>query len=33
MNLFGTDTDGIIAKVRELLGREFEEDEDWEDEV
>lgn len=33
MNLFGTDTDGIVAKVRELLGREFEEDEDWEDEV
>lgn len=27
------DTDGIIEKVREVMGREFEEDEDWEDEV
>jgi transketolase len=27
------DTDGIIGKVREVMGREFEEDEDWEDEV
>jgi transketolase len=27
------DTNGIIEKVRELLGREFEADENWEDEV
>ncbi len=27
------DTDGIIEKVREVMGKEFEEDEDWEDEV
>ncbi len=27
------DTDGIIEKVREVMGRDFEEDEDWEDEV
>jgi transketolase len=27
------DTNGIVEKVRELLGKEFEEDEDWEDEV
>jgi len=27
------DTDGIMEKVRGVLGRDFEEDEDWEDEV
>jgi len=27
------DTDGIIEKVREIMGKDFEEDEDWEDEV
>jgi len=30
---YNIDTDGIVAKVRELMGREFEEDENWEDEV
>ncbi len=27
------DTDGIIEKVREIMGKDFEEDEDWEDEI
>ncbi len=27
------DTDGIIQKVREVMGKDFEEDDDWEDEV
>jgi transketolase len=27
------DADGVIEKVREIMGRDFEEDEDWEDEV
>ena len=27
------DTNGIVEKVREVMGRDFEEDEDWEDEV
>lgn len=27
------DTDGIIERVREIMGREFEEDEDWDDEI
>ena len=27
------DTDGIIEKVREVMGRDFEEDDNWEDEV
>ncbi|WP_300668153.1 transketolase C-terminal domain-containing protein [Desulfoluna sp.] len=27
------DTNGMIEKVREVMGRDFEEDEDWEDEV
>jgi len=27
------DTDGIVEKVREVMGRDFEEDDDWEDEV
>ena len=33
MHIYKTDTDGIIEKVREILGRDFEADEDWEDEV
>lgn len=33
MNLNKIDMDGIVEKVRELMGREFEADEDWEDEV
>jgi transketolase len=27
------DTDGIVEKVREVMGKDFEEDEDWNDEV
>jgi transketolase len=30
---YGLDTDGIIARVREIMNLEFEADEDWEDEV
>jgi transketolase len=30
---YNLDTDGIIDKVREVLGKDFEEDDDWEDEV
>ncbi len=33
MYMYHIDADGIVEKVRELLNREFEEDEDWEDEV
>ena len=33
MNYYKIDTDGILEKVREIMGRDFEEDEDWEDEV
>ena len=33
MHLFGIDTDGILEKVRDVMGMDFEEDEDWEDEV
>ncbi|NLO32394.1 MAG: transketolase family protein [Candidatus Hydrogenedentes bacterium] len=33
MHNFKIDTEGIVEKVRELLNREFEETEDWEDEV
>ena len=33
MNYYKIDTDGIVEKVREVLGREFEAEEDWEDEV
>jgi len=33
MHHYRIDTDGIIEKVREIMGRDFEEDEDWEDEV
>ena len=32
-NHYKIDTDGILDKVREIMGRDFEEDEDWEDEV
>lgn len=33
MSHFGIDTNGIIAKVREMMGRDFEEDDIWDDEV
>ena len=33
LNYYKIDTDGVVEKVREVLGREFEADEDWEDEV
>ncbi len=33
MNYYKIDTDGIVEKVREMLDREFEAEEDWEDEV
>lgn len=33
MALYGIDTNGILQKVREVMGRDFEEDDDWEDEV
>ena len=33
MHNYKIDTDGIVEKVREILGRDFEADEDWEDEV
>lgn len=33
MNMYKIDADGIVEKVREMMGREFEADEDWEDEV
>jgi transketolase len=33
MNHYRIDTDGVVEKVREIMGRDFEEDEDWEDEV
>ena len=33
MTHYEIDTDGIMKNVRDLLGIEFEEDEDWEDEV
>ena len=33
MTHYGIDTDGVIQNVRELLHVEFEEDDDWEDEV
>lgn len=32
-NHYGFDTNGILAKVREIMGKDFEEDENWEDEV
>lgn len=33
MSHFGTDTNGIMSKVREMMGKDFEEDENWDDEV
>ena len=33
MHVFKIDTDGILDKAREVLGRDFEEDDDWEDEI
>lgn len=33
MHHYHIDTDGVIEKVRAVMGRDFEEDEDWEDEV
>lgn len=33
MAYYKIDTNGIIEKVRELMGRDFEEDDNWEDEV
>jgi transketolase len=33
MSYYKIDTNGIVEKVRELIGLEFEEDDDWEDEV
>jgi transketolase len=33
LNYYKIDTDGIVEKVRAILGRDFEDDEDWEDEV
>ena len=33
MHYYKIDTDGIIETVREIMGRDFEQDEDWEDEV
>lgn len=33
LNHYGIDTDGMVAAVREVMGRDFEEDENWEDEV
>jgi len=32
-HLFGIDADGIVNKVRAMMGREFEADESWEDEI
>ena len=32
-NHYKIDTDGVVEKVREVMGRDFEPDEDWEDEV
>lgn len=32
-NFYQLDIDGIIGKVREVMGKDFEEDDDWEDEV
>lgn len=32
-NHYRLDADGIIGKVREVMGKDFEEDDDWEDEV
>ncbi len=33
MNHYGIDSNGIIDTVREIMGKDFEEDDNWEDEV
>lgn len=33
MNYYGIDTQGIVTSVREMMHRDFEEDDNWEDEV
>jgi transketolase len=33
MAYYKIDTNGIVETVRELLGKDFEEDENWNDEV
>lgn len=33
MAYYGIDTNGIVSSVREVMGRDFEKDEDWDDEV
>ena len=33
MSIYGIDSNGIIKSVREIMGRDFEEDDDWDDEV
>jgi transketolase len=33
MAMYGIDTNGIIKSVREIMGRDFEEDDNWDDEV
>lgn len=33
MSHYGIDTNGILETVREIMGKDFEEDDDWEDEV
>jgi transketolase len=33
MAIYGIDTNGILAAVREIMGRDFEEDDNWDDEV
>jgi transketolase len=30
-NFYKLDADGIVGKVREVMGKDFEEDESWED--
>jgi transketolase len=33
MAMYGIDSNGIIQTSREIMGRDFEEDDDWDDEV
>jgi transketolase len=33
MAMYGIDTNGILKSVREIMGRDFEEDDNWNDEV
>ena len=33
MSILGIDSNGIIAAVREVMGKDFELDDDWDDEV